>query len=182
MIQHRNHFGRMLTKMGLVYEAAEVGVAEGGFSFTLLGEWPGKLHMIDCWQHLPEGYQDGCNSPDEHQEWRYQLVTKEAKKYKDRAIVHRMFSNEAAKLFGAGQLDFIYLDANHRLEMIQSDIRLWYPIVKRGGILAGHDYLDGVVGGSDYGVKQAVDEFAQKNDLKVNVIPEEWPSWWVQKP
>jgi hypothetical protein len=93
-----------------------------------------------------------------------------------------MFSDEAVKLFGAGQLDFIHLDANHRLEMIQSDIRLWYPAVKRGGILAGHDYLDGIVGGSDYGVKQAVDEFAQKNSLKVNVIPEEWPSWWIQKP
>ena len=52
-----------------------------------------------------------------------------------------------------GSLDFVYLDGDHSEAAVAGDIRLWRPLVKPGGILAGHDY-----GHPDFpGVKQAVD-------------------------
>jgi hypothetical protein len=186
-LTRRNQLGDLFTQLGFRGEGAEIGVAEGGFSFMLLGHWPGKLHMIDCWEHIPEGYHDGCNVPTAHQEWRFQHVTERAKKYGGRAIIHRAFSLDAVKLFKPGQLDFVYLDGNHSYPAISADLEAWYPIVKPGGVFSGHDYLDGDPdpGGphsGDYGVKQAVTEFAAKHNLTVNVIPEDWPSWWCIKP
>jgi hypothetical protein len=35
------------------------------------------------------------------------------------------------------------------------DLKAWLPKVKKGGIVAGHDYLN-----PDYGVNQAVKDFA----------------------
>jgi hypothetical protein len=181
--KRRNQLGDFLVSLGLVREGAEIGVAEGGFSFFTLGHWPGKLHMIDCWEHLPEGYKDGCNVPTDSQEWRYRKVCEQAKKYKGRAVVHRAFSLDAVKLFKPAQLDWVYIDANHAYPHIVADLAAWWPIVKPGGLFSGHDYLDGEHGGSDYGVKQAVTEFAAANGgLTVNVIAEEWPSWWIRKP
>lgn len=183
MIKKRNQLGDLLTRLGLTGEGAEIGVAEAGYSMMLLGHWPGKLHLIDCWEHLPDGYKDGCNVPTDSQEWRYQEVLKKTAKYGDRVQIHRAFSLDAVKLFQPNQLDFTYIDANHAYQHIVADLAAWWPIVKPGGIFSGHDYLDGDHGGSDYGVKQAVTEFAAAHGgLEVHVTPEEWPSWIIRKP
>ena len=63
--------------------------------------------------------------------------------YGDRSIIIRAKSGEAVELFKDGQLDFVYLDAQHHYEAIKEDIALWWPKVRWGGLLAGHDYLDG---------------------------------------
>ena len=60
---------------------------------------------------------------------------------------------------------------------------IWYPKIKSGGILGGHDYLDGIVADSIFGVKQAVDEFSAANGLHVIVTREpEFKSWFIRKP
>ncbi|MBT5491708.1 class I SAM-dependent methyltransferase, partial [bacterium] len=38
-------------------------------------------------------------------------------------------------------LDFIYIDANHTYESAKEDIQLWYPKIKVGGMISGHDYI-----------------------------------------
>lgn len=48
--------------------------------------------------------------------------------------------------------DLVFIDANHDYESVLEDIEIWYPKVKRGGILVGHDY------GVFEGVTRAVDE------------------------
>ena len=159
--------------------AVEVGVAEGDFSFNLLDHWYGICHMVDPWeQQVTPGY---CLHGEADQEARYQRVLKTCRTYLSRARPLRMTSIEAVKRFDDGSLDMCYIDAIHTYESCKQDIALWYPKVKRGGILAGHDYLEGVHGNQEFGVKRAVDEFASANGLAVNVIPEEWPSWWVVK-
>lgn len=39
-------------------------------------------------------------------------------------------------------IDLVYLDADHSYEATVADIRAWKPLVKPGGILAGHDYSE----------------------------------------
>ena len=54
-----------------------------------------------------------------------------------------MLSVEAASLFENGSFDFVYLDADHSFESVWQDLSVWYPKIRIGGILAGHDFLDG---------------------------------------
>ena len=51
-------------------------------------------------------------------------------------------------------IDFLFIDADHHYEAVKKDIELWYPKIKPGGIISGHDYT---VGG-DCGVIPAVNE------------------------
>jgi predicted O-methyltransferase YrrM len=91
-----------------------------------------------------------------------------------------MTSEEAAEAFEARSLDFVYIDAQHHYEAVKRDIALWWPKVKPGGILAGHDYLDGTREQSEFGVKSAVDEFVEEHDLSLRISNEpSWRSWFV---
>lgn len=65
----------------------------------------------------------------------------------------------------------VYLDGNHTRGGVSRDIHAWLPKVKRGGILAGHDY--GSPGHE--GVKQAVDEILG-GKVRVN------GSTWMHRP
>lgn len=47
----------------------------------------------------------------------------------------------------AGTIDFIFIDGDHSYEACKADIRAWAPFVKRGGVIAFHDFgsrADGV--------------------------------------
>lgn len=64
-------------------------------------------------------------------------------------------SVKIAKQYQDLSLDFVFLDASHEYEDVLADLNAWYPKVRYGGVLAGHDYNDH----SWPGVKKAVDEF-----------------------
>jgi len=178
----RKDFAGALKDLGLVNYAVEVGVAEGYFSFDLLD----RILGLTCWQIDPWKILDVPGYSvhgDNDQEARYQRILTRARDYRKRAIPMRMTSAQAAPHFSDDFLDFAYIDANHTLAAATEDVALWWPKVRRHGILAGHDYLDGVIESGDYGVKTAVDTFAATHGLKVNVTQEtDYPSWWIQKP
>ena len=177
----RVDFAPLLLELGLTGYAAEIGVAEGYFSFFLLDHWPGMVYLIDPWaiQDVP-GY---SVHGEMDQEARFQRVSKTAERYHGRAQLLRDTSATAAPKFKDEDMDFVYIDANHTLESTKEDIGLWWPKVKPGGILAGHDYLAGEIHGVHYGVKTAVDEFVSKNPSMLRVTEEkDWPSWFVIKP
>lgn len=70
--------------------------------------------------------------------------------------------------------DFIFLDTFHDYEQIKKELHAYWPLLKKGGLFAGHDY-----GGSHVGVKQAVDEFAKEKGLEIKVSRY---SWFTFKP
>ena len=86
----------------------------------------------------------------------------------------KMTSLEGAKKFKDNSLDFVFIDASHEYEDVRDDILAWYPKVKPGGIIAGHDYYH-----EEYdwfpGVKQAV------NELLTDFVPDE-KCWIHYKP
>ena len=71
--------------------------------------------------------------------------------------------------------DFVFLDADHSRDGTREQIDAWWPLVKPGGLMMGHDY-----GGAFAGVDEAVDGWAKINKLKVEVGGA-WV-WWVRKP
>lgn len=70
-------------------------------------------------------------------------------------------SVEAASLYEANTLDFVFIDANHVYEAVKDDLQAWFSKVKTGGIIAGHDYYN------DPGVKKAVDEFFGEENIQL---------------
>lgn len=52
----------------------------------------------------------------------------------------RQISWEAAGIFREGQVTIAFIDAAHDYESVRKDIAAWWPKVRAGGILAGHDY------------------------------------------
>lgn len=66
----------------------------------------------------------------------------------------RETSTDGARFFADNSIDLVFIDADHSEECVTADIKAWWPKVKWGGILAGHDYENG----DDPGVKAAVDK------------------------
>ena len=109
-----------------------------------------------------------------------------------------MYSNEAAqKLAQAGvQVDFVYVDARHDYCGCKEDIELYWPLLKPGGVMAGHDFSEASeVRGQDWSVcmdgsihpeavRGAVIEFSKKHKLAIGVTYREknFNSWWIRKP
>ncbi len=86
-----------------------------------------------------------------------------------------MNSIQAAGHIGDGAADFIFIDGNHLYDAVQEDMTVWWPKVRRGGVMAGHDYHC-----SDWpDVKPAVDEWAGERSLTVNA--EKPRTWWIRK-
>ena len=65
----------------------------------------------------------------------------------------KSISWDAATMYEDESLDFIFIDAAHDYNSVRKDILAWFPKLKKGGIIAGHDYT------THEGVKSAVDEF-----------------------
>ena len=41
-----------------------------------------------------------------------------------------------------GEIDFLFIDGDHRYEGVKGDIETWVPRVRDGGIVAFHDYIE----------------------------------------
>lgn len=69
-------------------------------------------------------------------------------RFKDNKIIKKvkMLSNNAINMidtwFQDQEVDFIYIDGDHRYEAVFDDIAHYSPLVKIGGIISGHDYVD----------------------------------------
>jgi hypothetical protein len=195
---HRNEFGEFLTSKNLINKGVEVGSFKGEFARTILEKWQGTLYMVDAWYEL-EDYNDMSNiglNQDAYVE-----AMRSINEFRNRAYMLRCLSKQAVDLFPDESLDFVYIDANHEYSYVVEDIKLWYPKVKKGGIVAGHDYLDIDWYDDEYsekdknkymwgdgqhfigvfGVNPAVDEFCKENKIEFSLTEEFSRTWYFEK-
>jgi Methyltransferase domain len=76
----------------------------------------------------------------------------------------RMRSAQAVGLFPDESVDFCFLDAAHDYDSVLADLNAWYPKVKRGGTIAGHDFT-----AAWPGVVRATKEFFASKGILVQV-------------
>ena len=173
-ITTRNQFGLLAHQFYLTGIGAEIGVERGNFSRLITSQWPGRLHCVDMWDH-EEIYETACKTL---------LVAG------SRCEMNRGASVDVAKMFPDDCLDFVYIDADHDYEHCKQDIEAWFPKVRNGGLVAGHDYLDWTIDQGavvNFGVKQAVTEFCVKNGYKLHLTTDDffegvpYQTWWFKK-
>lgn len=175
----------MLNQRRLVGEGVEVGVFAGQFSNRILSTWEGRhLISIDPWlQAPPDEYVDISNVDQDEHESLYEATRARLAQWGDRSTIWRTTSEEAAPRIPDASLDFVYIDARHDEASVREDLGLWFPKVRPGGIIAGHDYLDGELPEGRFGVKTAVDGFFAEKHLRVHVTGEAgFQSWIVEVP
>jgi len=188
IVNNRYEFGVLLKSLNLNGNGLEIGVNDGGYSVYILTFGLKKVYLLDAWKEFPKtDYIDIANVEQIIQDKRYQHVLKIMQPYGDKVEVIRGDSREEFKRFIDGFFDFIYIDANHEYKYIKQDLINWYPKVKVGGVIAGHDYRNGGHGGRGgtlFGVKAAVHEFCRENSLQHVVVPRSKrcpKSWYIVK-
>lgn len=183
-LTHRDQLGAYLNEAGLLGAGAEVGSEAGAFAATVLATWRGRaLALVDPWAAQDRAvYADSTNDP-ARLAGAFTAVVRLARA-DDRVRLCRGYSPAAAAGFEDGSLDFVYVDGNHAYLAVAADLAAWYPKLKPGGLFAGHDYLDGVVAGSLFGVRTAVDEFALGLGLAPAATTADPPlaTWHFHKP
>jgi hypothetical protein len=165
MIKHRSQLPQLLKDLKLPLVAAELGVAEGYLSNDFLEGGLERLYMVDAWATLM-GPGDGANSQAWHDSNMKNALAR-VSKHGEKAVILRGLTEDMAYLVPDGSLGMLYLDAGHLYHEVMNDLRAWEKKVINGGIIAFHDYL-----APQYGVYQAVNDYANKYKYKVFEIPE----------
>lgn len=147
--------------------AVEIANSNKDIEFYCIDTWKGSKEHTDA---NSGGYEPMCLEP----EGVFPLFMKNLEPVKDYIKPIQKTSKEASLGFSNEFFDFVFIDASHEYEDIKLDIDLWFPKVKKGGILSGHDY-------GWLGVKQAVDEFVVENNLSFTELLSDGPSWMVHK-
>ncbi len=75
------------------------------------------------------------------------------------------YSLNAVHNFKDNSIDFAFIDASHDYDSVLADLNAWYPKVKKGGILSGHDY-------HQESVNRAVQKFNEH--LNLNITEQEF--------
>lgn len=132
-----------------MYDRAEangkVGIEVGsayGESAEVAAQILGRLYCVDSWP-------DGAEEVEAEFDRRMAAF--------GNIIKMKELSHRAAGQFPDESVDLVYIDAAHDVESVRQDILAWFPKVRMGGFVCGHDYDDGP-DALHPGVKQAVDE------------------------
>ena len=118
----------------------EIG-SHRGVSTELLAMFSNRVYAVDPWD-LVEEYDEASFSMDAksaEKEFRERLSS-----YNNVEVI-KDFSENAYKLFENESIDMVYIDGWHEQSAVEQDILNWYPKVKRGGVISGHDGRNGSV-------------------------------------
>lgn len=167
----------------------EVGTRNGDFFYDRMLSDNCKLGIIvDIWQDTGDLHQNDNAYTQQELDSQYKKVFQRTLNYPNVKII-REFSHKACDFFSNETFDFVYIDADHSYEGCLRDLNCWYPKIKRGGILAGHDFISPELTvrmghKTVFGVIQAVKEFLQTNNITdklIHITPETYGTYFIRK-
>jgi len=160
----------------------ELGVAKGGLSRRFLTEFD-QLHllMVDHWETYNQGPRTRATVTTQEDMYDFMLEAVKVTMFaSNRRIIMVGRSVEVSHLVKDESLDFVFLDANHFYKSVLADLNSWYSKIRTDGLMCGHDYnAKREREGGYWGVKKAVDEFAEMYGYKVCTAP--YNMWWYEK-
>uniref|UniRef100_A0A7S1P4D4 Methyltransferase domain-containing protein n=1 Tax=Vitrella brassicaformis TaxID=1169539 RepID=A0A7S1P4D4_9ALVE len=179
----------------------ELGVQRGEFAAEVLSRWPKcrKYYLVDLWTHQ-DNYNDTANVATDAQEAYMNEAKDKLRHWQDKTVWMRMLTSDAAREIPDNSVDFVYIDARHDYCGVSEDLSLYWPKLRVGGIMAGHDYLTDtemkdIQPHTDWSlcsdgtrhsgaVKKAVSDFVRSHNLTVvSTKPQKWknPSFATRK-
>jgi hypothetical protein len=162
----------------------EVGVFKAQLAAYLLERrhqlrWIGVDHWLSA-ESQPEAYRatgdTHANAPAHKAAFWKAAAYERIAAFGERAKIMEMASAAAASLIADRSIDLIFVDADHSREGCLADCHAWWPKVKPGGWLAGHDYVEYL----GFGVIPAVDEF--EAGIGMPIVKDGGTTWWLRKP
>lgn len=149
---------------------AEIGVYKGEFTaqFCQAGL---VMAAVDPWRAF-EGQSRGQDVQG-RQDFLYGHAQRVLEPYLQdgRCRIIRETSAAAVKLFQPGELDFVYIDGDHSFPAVAHDIYEWAKIVRKGGMVSGHDYYNTRLGARTYNhVGVVVDAYTRLANID---------TWWT---
>lgn len=127
-----------------------------------------KFYCVDTWEGSAE-HQSGqpFEDLDVVNKNLFNIFLKNTDPVKNVITPIRKSSLEAVNDFEDESITFLFLDAAHDYENVKKDLNAWKSKVKKGGLLAGHDW-------TWESVRNAVNEFAKENNLSISATNNVW--------
>lgn len=147
----------------------EIGTAEGHTTEYLLETLPTlKLFGVDPYPM----YIDWDGNQPAAEKNKSELL-KRIEPYTDRYEHIFANSDDAVSKFEDESLDFVFIDGLHTYDQVLRDCRNYYPKIKKGGFIIGHDFA------RIEGVNKAVRQFAKEVNKEIsNAKQDLW--YWVK--
>lgn len=159
--------------------AVEVGVFKGHYTQSYYNDIQNsQLYLVDLWETSShDGYISGIDPGDV--ERGYEEVVRNFGN-RPNVKICKGFSKDWAAQFEDEYFDWIYLDADHSKKAVLEDLNCWYPKLKKGGAISGHDFLPNPYEVTHYfGVDEAVKEFFGEEVQNVHLTNEQYYKSWV---
>jgi len=147
------------------YMAVEIYNSKKRIKFDCVDTWLGSVeHIVP---NSPFFVKELIHDKD----WLYYQFLNNTRPVCDIINPVRSSSLNSVNLYENRSLDFVFIDASHEYDDVKKDILSWYPKIKKGGIIAGHDFT------TFEGVKQAVHELIIDKGMNYSLNN----SYWVHK-
>jgi len=167
----RSSFQYFLERINCV----EVGVGGGANALVMLTALPyARFFLVDSYDVNKSTFQFGYVFTEEE---RAKFIDDVKQKLApvDNGRIEWLMEDSliAANRFSDWYFDYVYIDAQHEYEAVVGDISVWFPKVKKGGVIGGDDC-------GEAGVKQAVKDMARKLNLDIS-YGASYPDWMAVK-
>lgn len=179
-----NHFNQIegWCDQGIIEVYKAMAYTHNNAVFVEIGSWKGKsafcmasfiqaqnknikFYCVDTWR----GSEEHSDDLDVVNNSLFDTFKKNTELVKNYIEPIQLPSLEAAKKFKDESLDFVFIDAAHDYENVKNDINAWYPKIKKGGTIAGHDYHS-----TWPEVVKAVDEWRFSQNKLINISVTSW--------
>ena len=180
-IESRSDIPTLLRRMN-AQKICEVGVLYGGhFRSLISAECVAHAVAVDLWTETGNrAHNDECHSQSGLDE-QYAGMLALAKE-DNRVQVIKNYSPVAAEQFADGYFDFVYLDDDHTEAGATISVNAWFPKVRSGGVLAGHDFFEWSCGPVKFGVVEAVTKFVKEHGFQLHLDKQHAAGWFIPKP
>lgn len=181
MIDIKEHFYQDIqgwTTFEPLYKAVVNNFSDGSH-FVEVGAWRGKsaafmgIEIANSGKQIKFDIIDTFDGSEEHldptsawyvkelvedKDYLYNECKKNLEPVSEWVNIIRGRSVETADLYKNKTLDFVFIDGSHKKQDVYEDIEAWFPKMKEGGYIAGHDI-------SHWEVREAVEEYSKHNGL-----------------
>lgn len=154
--------------------AVEIGTHQAVYAEQIARNWPGTLCLVDPYDGPHKVYFPNTKETKTREE-DYEIAQERMKGYNNVRFIKDQSVNASTR-FGPSSVDLVYIDGLHDVLNIVRDFAVWFPKVKVGGVIAGHDFYY-----YHHTVVAAIHLLANFYGQSIEKTEEECASWYMIK-